>query len=178
MLSDPIPIGQSETSVQYLVEWSQPNRATSDLDYYQLFLSNSGSQSTDVFVSAQENKTVISVHKGLATSVSIVAVNRCGGRSQLYRAPLPTVEKPMCNSYINSTTTIQNPKCSCSGVNTTGTVTVEEPTYCSSGNNQRVIYILAALGALAAFFGLTLIIILISVLVFVCWRKISKVRVQ
>ena len=187
MLSDPIPIGQSETNVQYLVEWSQPNRATSDLDHYQLFISGSQSTESDVTVSAHENKTVISADKGFATSVSIAAVNRCGERSQLDRKPLPAVEQPMCNSSINITM-IQQPTCCSMSVNNTdqqskcsssvNTVLVEQPTYCSSLNSQHVIYILAALGALAAFFGLTLILILILILVLVCWRKVSKVRLQ
>lgn len=74
-------IGQSETSVQYLLEWSQPSDGSSDLDHYEISTSGDKRTST-VFVGAPDNKTIISTHIGAAPNISIIAVNKCGLKSQ------------------------------------------------------------------------------------------------
>lgn len=102
LLNDPVVVGQSETHFQYLLEWSQPNNALSDLDHYELLLV--GHESTDKFVSAQENKTVISIDVGTATNVTIVAVSGCGVKSlpdELYLWPAAAA-KQHNNVYIIS----------------------------------------------------------------------------
>ena len=154
MLCDPILIGQSENSVQFLLEWSQ-TEFVSDLDHYEISIS--GNRSV-MFVSAHENKTVISVVNDIAINVSIVAVSRCGKLSQLDEKPIPIVEKPTM---------------SCDLTTSVNTVTVVNPTQCSHVNSKIVITAVTFI-TFAILFGLTVIVVI--TLACVWWRKHRRVR--
>ena len=79
-LDNPVLIGQFDASVYYQLQWSQPSNTSQDLDYYEISII--GKKVSKVFVSALDNKTIISASSGVGTSIAIVAVNKCGQKSQ------------------------------------------------------------------------------------------------
>lgn len=80
-LDDPVFIGQFDASVHYLLQWSQSSNNSQDLDHYEISIK--GKKVSKVFVSALDNKTIISASSGVGTiAVVITAVNKCGQKSQ------------------------------------------------------------------------------------------------
>lgn len=81
-LDDPILIGQYDTSVFYQLRWSHSGNSLKDLDHYTIFIKgNKGNVVSKVFVSALDNKTIVSARSGVATTIEITAVNKCGQTS-------------------------------------------------------------------------------------------------
>ena len=79
-LDDPVFVGQFDTSVHYLLQWSQPSNNSQDLDHYEISIK--GKKVSKVFVSALDNKTIISASSGVGSiAVVITAVNKCGQKS-------------------------------------------------------------------------------------------------
>ena len=80
-LDDPVFIGQFDASTHYLLQWSQSSNNSQDLDHYEISIQ--GKRVPKVFVSALDNKTIISTSSGVGTiTVVITAVNKCGQKSQ------------------------------------------------------------------------------------------------
>ena len=80
-LDDPVFIGQFDASIHYLLQWSQSSNNSQDLDHYEISIQ--GKKVPKVFVSALDNKTIISISSGVGTiTVVITAVNKCGQKSQ------------------------------------------------------------------------------------------------
>lgn len=80
-LDDPIFIGQFDASVYYLLQWSQSGNNSQDLDHYEISIR--GKKVSKVFVSALDNKSIISASSGDGTiAVVVTAINKCGQKSQ------------------------------------------------------------------------------------------------
>ena len=80
-LDDPVFIGQFDASIHYLLQWSQSSNNSQDLDHYEISIQ--GKKVPKVFVSALDNKTIISTSSGVGTiTIVIPAVNKCGQKSQ------------------------------------------------------------------------------------------------
>lgn len=79
-LDDPVLIGQFDASIYYQLQWSQPSNTSQDLDHYEISIKGKASK---VFVSAPDNKTIISASSGVGTTtIAVIAVNKCGQKSQ------------------------------------------------------------------------------------------------
>ena len=73
------------------MEWSVQNNALNDLDYYEVSVSGNKATNLYSFVSAHDNKVIISADEGVESKISVVAVNKCAQRSK----PSEKTLKPM-----------------------------------------------------------------------------------
>ncbi len=97
-LDDPVLIGQFDASVYYLLQWSQPSNNSQDLDHYEISIQ--GKKVSKVFVSALDNRTIISASSGVGTiAINVTAVNKCGQKSQPIETHVNTIVS-MRHNYI------------------------------------------------------------------------------
>lgn len=76
IFKEPQLLVQTDVSAQYYLEWEAPsNRQNFDLDHYQLFSSN---DSLIQRVHSDQHYAVITVEKGVTTTLKLAAADKCG----------------------------------------------------------------------------------------------------